>query len=177
MPFESVACPSCGSDDVQEVKPNTYFCNQHEGVFKHLDPSRVTTTPAFCGCGNRVEFQCQICRATGLCALCDQANPSRTDGQLLYVLWRDHGDIGHLCGQCKADALPELTALQTADFFCKFCGSPEAERKCRCCGAGLCVMHCPDEGLEIYSVLIPGLTVTEPDGWHCRDWSIPIKVP
>lgn len=68
MPLESIACTNCGSTDVQEVKPSTYFCRHCETVFKHLDPTRVTIdhTPSFCKHGNPVEVQCQICKA-GMC--------------------------------------------------------------------------------------------------------------
>jgi hypothetical protein len=40
MPFESLSCPRCGSGDVQEVKPETYFCNHCDNVFKYVRPSR-----------------------------------------------------------------------------------------------------------------------------------------
>lgn len=68
MPLESIACTNCGSTDVQEVKPSTYFCRHCETVFKYLDPTRVTVdhTPSFCKHGNPVEVQCQICKA-GMC--------------------------------------------------------------------------------------------------------------
>lgn len=68
MPLESIACTNCGSTDVQEVKPGTFFCRHCETVFKYLDPTRVTVdhTPSFCKHGNLVEVQCQICKA-GMC--------------------------------------------------------------------------------------------------------------
>ncbi len=75
MPLETIACAACGSTDVQEVKPGTYFCNHCETVFKHIDPTRlaVEQTPAFCGCGNPIQVQCQICKA-GICTSCDLAS-------------------------------------------------------------------------------------------------------
>jgi hypothetical protein len=66
MPFEALSCPNCGSGDVQEVKPGTYFCNHCDFVFKHVDPTRVTVAPSFCDHGNLIELQCQICK-TGMC--------------------------------------------------------------------------------------------------------------
>lgn len=75
MPLEAIACTGCGSTDVQEVKPGTYFCNHCETVFKHVDPSRlnVSHTPGFCECGSGqpVTAQCQVCRSTALCEDCD----------------------------------------------------------------------------------------------------------
>lgn len=40
MPFESLSCPRCGSGSFQEVKPETYFCNHCDNVFKYVSPSR-----------------------------------------------------------------------------------------------------------------------------------------
>lgn len=34
-------CANCGSGDVQEVKPDTYFCNYCDRVFKYVTPSRM----------------------------------------------------------------------------------------------------------------------------------------
>ncbi len=72
MAVESIVCPHCGSGDVTEVKLNTYFCNHCEAISKYFDPSKktVVSSPAFCTCGNKVEFQCNLC-AKGLCAMCD----------------------------------------------------------------------------------------------------------
>jgi hypothetical protein len=72
MPFETIACSRCGSADVQEVKPSTYFCNHCETVFKYVDPTRLTVrnNPAFCACGNSVQVQCQVC-SDGSCRSCD----------------------------------------------------------------------------------------------------------
>lgn len=67
MAFETLACTNCGSTEVQEVKPNTYFCNHCESVFKYIDPAKLSVGPAFCNHGNPVEVQCQICQ-TGLCS-------------------------------------------------------------------------------------------------------------
>lgn len=74
MPSEAPTCPTCGSTDVQEVKPGTYFCNYSETVFKYIDPSRlrVEHSPAFCWCGNPIQVQCQLCK-TEMCLQCDVA--------------------------------------------------------------------------------------------------------
>lgn len=66
MALEALNCTNCGSADVQEVKPSTYFCNHCESVFKHIDPTTVTVGPAFCHHGNPVMVECQVCRA-GMC--------------------------------------------------------------------------------------------------------------
>jgi hypothetical protein len=66
MAFEALNCTNCGSADVQEVKPSTYFCNHCESVFKHIDPTRVIDGPTFCEHGNPVMVECQVCRA-GMC--------------------------------------------------------------------------------------------------------------
>lgn len=72
MPFEALTCPGCGSANVQEVKPGTYFCAHCESVFRHIDPSRLTVShaPSFCLHGNPVVCQCQLCGA-GMCGACD----------------------------------------------------------------------------------------------------------
>jgi hypothetical protein len=71
MPLESLACTNCGSADVKAVKASTYFCNQCDSVFKHVDPAKVTTAPAFCSCGNPVTAQCQVCQVSVMCMACD----------------------------------------------------------------------------------------------------------
>lgn len=64
-------CSSCGSRDLQQVKPDTYFCNHCESVSKLPDPARVTVEPAFCVHGDPIAARCQFC-GTGLCAgACD----------------------------------------------------------------------------------------------------------
>lgn len=70
MPLESINCTNCGSGDVKEVKPSTYFCNHCETVFKHVDPTRVTLEQAFCGCGSAIQVRCNLCHV-GLCGQCD----------------------------------------------------------------------------------------------------------
>jgi hypothetical protein len=57
----------CGSADLQQVKPETYFCNHCESVSKLVDPARVTVEPAFCPHGDPITARCQVCGA-GLCA-------------------------------------------------------------------------------------------------------------
>jgi hypothetical protein len=60
-------CSVCGSADLQQVKPETYFCNHCESVSKLVDPARVTVEPAFCAHGDPITARCQVC-GTGLCA-------------------------------------------------------------------------------------------------------------
>jgi hypothetical protein len=62
MPTETLICQQCGSADVQEVKPNTYFCNHCDAVFKHVTPS--STAVAGCeinGCGIAAIRRCSSC--------------------------------------------------------------------------------------------------------------------
>jgi len=66
MPLEAISCTNCGSSDVQEVKPSTYFCNHCDTVFKHIDPTHVTVQREFCECGGAIAHQCRLCR-TGIC--------------------------------------------------------------------------------------------------------------
>lgn len=47
MALEPLSCAHCGSGGVQEVKPDTYFCNYCEKVFKYVDSRRVIG-PAGC---------------------------------------------------------------------------------------------------------------------------------
>jgi hypothetical protein len=105
MPFETVTCPSCGSTDVQQVKPDTYFCNRSETVFKHIDPSRLTVShaPSFCMHGNPVLCQCQLCGA-GMCGACDVLQWRNPDGSRREIFvpavgfgYLEHpGEEGHL---------------------------------------------------------------------------------
>ncbi len=63
MTLEAINCTHCGSGDVQQVKPDTYFCNHCESISKHVDPSKVTTTPSFCAVGTRSSFSAIYARA------------------------------------------------------------------------------------------------------------------
>jgi hypothetical protein len=84
MPFESLSCTNCGSGSVQEVKPNTYFCDHCERVFKYVEPdaSKVNSRldqerPCGCGSGYPVSrVQCQVCRGS-VCAGCEVSNYTR----------------------------------------------------------------------------------------------------
>jgi hypothetical protein len=84
MPLEAIECTGCGSSDVQEVKPSTYFCTHCESVFKHVDPQqlKVEHTPASCSCGDAIQIQCQLC-GTGICRRCDVFRPT-TDGVVVH---------------------------------------------------------------------------------------------
>jgi hypothetical protein len=84
VPFESLSCTNCGSGDVQEVKPDTYFCNNCEQVFKYVEPSPVIVNDLLaqarlCDCesgypvGSRypvLAFPCQVCRGS-VCVACE----------------------------------------------------------------------------------------------------------
>jgi hypothetical protein len=101
MPLASMNCTGCGSNDVQEVKADTYFCNHCETVFKHIDPSRVTVAekPNFCGCGNSVKAQCQLCQSKMMCDRCDVihlARVAKVNVEMATVGWGFTGDISTL---------------------------------------------------------------------------------
>jgi hypothetical protein len=102
MPLEAIACTSCGSTDVQEVKPSTYFCDYCETVFKYVDTSRlrVEYSPAFCSCGNPIQVQCQLCKS-GMCWQCDVAGSRaaiyRSPGTRVGYRPDGNGRMGH-CG-------------------------------------------------------------------------------
>jgi hypothetical protein len=70
MPFESLSCPSCGSGDAQEVKPETYFCNHCDNVFKHVSPRQSGGTG---GCELPVTGQSCGVPAIGRCGTCSRA--------------------------------------------------------------------------------------------------------
>jgi hypothetical protein len=70
MPVETIKCQECGSAEVTEYKAGSYVCSHCDAIFKHVDPTRVTVAPAFCTCGNRIVFRCDLCQS-GLCGECD----------------------------------------------------------------------------------------------------------
>ncbi len=70
MATASLGCTNCGSADVKEVKPETYFCNACDSIFKYIDPTKLTVSPDFCGCGDPIQVQCNVCHV-GLCRNCD----------------------------------------------------------------------------------------------------------
>ena len=65
-------CPECGAPGAVEYKQNCYICSHCDNRFKVDDPTQITVDvrPSFCTCGNRVEFQCQLC-SSPLCHECD----------------------------------------------------------------------------------------------------------
>jgi hypothetical protein len=73
MSFEGIVCPVCQADkDFTQVEPDTYYCSFHKGLFKYVDPRRLTVKVEgdYCRCGNLVQSQCQLCEAP-LCDECD----------------------------------------------------------------------------------------------------------
>jgi hypothetical protein len=70
MPFESLSCQNCGSTDLQEVKPGTYFCNHCESVFKYVRPNQTRSTG---GCDVLVGGSPCGIPATGRCRTCQRA--------------------------------------------------------------------------------------------------------
>ena len=70
MPFESLSCPRCGSGDVQEVKPETYFCNHCDNVFRYVRPGRAGSAG---GCEIPAEGLACGVPAIGRCRSCQRA--------------------------------------------------------------------------------------------------------
>lgn len=71
MSSESLSCLRCGSEDVQEVKPGTYFCNQCDNVFKYVSPHQAGSTG---GCELPVVGRsCCGIPAIGRCKTCSRA--------------------------------------------------------------------------------------------------------
>ena len=81
MPVETIKCQECGSTEVTEYKAGSYVCSHCDAIFKHVDPAHVTVAPAFCTCGNRIAFRCNLCHS-GLCPYCDAKNPGYREGYL-----------------------------------------------------------------------------------------------
>jgi hypothetical protein len=68
-----MACPACGATEgLKQVEADTFYCSHHRGLFKWTaaDRLRVDTSSYFCACGNRIKFQCHLCK-NGLCEDCD----------------------------------------------------------------------------------------------------------
>jgi hypothetical protein len=79
MPLESLRCTNCGSGDLQQVKPGTYFCSHCESLSRLADPPRVIVEQTFCEHGDPFVARCQICGA-GLCAgACDAVVQDQED--------------------------------------------------------------------------------------------------
>jgi len=70
MPFESLSCSRCGSGDVQEVKPETYFCNHCDNVFRYVRPGRAGAAG---GCEIPAEGLACGVPAIGRCRSCQRA--------------------------------------------------------------------------------------------------------
>jgi hypothetical protein len=69
MPSELLSCQHCGSGDVQEVKPETYFCNHCEEVFRYVRPNPARATG---GCEVRTAGRPCRLLAIGRCNTCSK---------------------------------------------------------------------------------------------------------
>jgi hypothetical protein len=93
MPLEAISCTNCGSGQVQEVKPNTYFCDHCEAVFKYIPPGVQSAghVPQFCAHGNPITVQCQVCR-TGICRWqCDVVSAWQANKYSGYIQTTGYG--------------------------------------------------------------------------------------
>jgi hypothetical protein len=145
MPLEAVGCSNCGSSDVQELKPNLYFCNHCEGQFRFIDPTRITVTQeqAFCECGNPVQFQCYACR-TGICEHHDAFNGGlKVPGVVSSFVAREIGTAPpHLCSVCLEPLVEKLNGLKADARLCSDPSCIDApETRCGCCHGLMCGRH------------------------------------
>jgi len=168
MPLDPLTCSKCGSNDFKEVKPNIYFCNNCDSLFKHIDPTKITASPAFCECGNLVQVQCKTC-GRGICQLCDLATkryvsyvfleptddpwiptvgfgqPWRiSDGRLALDVRQMMTALGstpqHICPTCIRGAVPRAAEMISQGLICAHAGCSEVSnlKKCICCGYHYC---------------------------------------
>lgn len=86
MVARPLSCTHCGAGDVQEVKPDTYFCNYCEQVFKWTDPGRVKVEGMALGCEIRLQsgVACGV-SAHARCVHCDRAICRQHTGYELFT--------------------------------------------------------------------------------------------
>jgi len=145
MTLEALRCTNCGSQNVDEVKRGTYFCQHCETVFRYVDPSRVTVTheQAFCECGNAVEFQCYLCR-TGICGDHDVFDGGQKTGEgvAAFVAERAGAMPPHLCGDCLKPLMSELRTMREERRRCReLTCIRETATACACCDGAFCEHH------------------------------------
>lgn len=150
MPFESIACPTCGAEEgIVKVEQDTYRCPNHEGLFKYVEPRSRSTDSGngFCECGNRVEFRCQACTRNLMCTGCDVmtsagpidsptfgymtkknvAGKGVVEGPTLYLgdvlpefSGASDGSLRHLCRPCLANAVPAAAKAIASAGRCEY---------------------------------------------------------
>lgn len=74
MPLEPITCTNCGASDFTEVKPNTYFCNRCDSVFKYVVPGTGGNGGMAAGCNIRLRSgsRCGLL-ALNRCDRCEDA--------------------------------------------------------------------------------------------------------
>jgi hypothetical protein len=165
MPLlEPLRCTGCGSPDLQQVKPDTYFCSNCESVSKLVDPTRVTVELPFCAHGDPITARCQFC-GSGLCAgACDmlvlrltggdnalwEKGPFISRGRLLRSLALAHDQqLRHVCRACLIAAVPSAAEHIASGALCEnpWClRGEEPLGACPCCGGSFCD-HCVTRGM------------------------------
>src|ERR1700722_644764 len=122
MPYESLACPKCGSADCQEVKPDTHFCNHCDNVFRYVAPAGTSSS------GGAACTTCGVL-AVGRCATCSEAFCASHQG-------RNAEMVGYFdqCVTCRGRVEESLRRLKQAGsdhdarFGSSFFGNGSAKR-------------------------------------------------
>jgi len=72
MGVKPLSCTHCGAGDVREVKPNIYFCNYCDQVFRWVEEPVVGGSSAeFCTHGNKVAARCHVCKSRMCATACN----------------------------------------------------------------------------------------------------------
>jgi hypothetical protein len=100
MPYESLACPKCGSGDCQEVKPGTHFCNHCDNVFRLVPSSAVSGSIGACA-------TCGVI-AAGLCLSCNRYFCHVHQA----VVWGQPRGRSELCAACLKDRTDRRAAAK-----------------------------------------------------------------
>jgi hypothetical protein len=158
MPIETVKCPSCGSPETIELKPDSYICKYCETKFKWIDPSvqHVKIEKPICSCGHEAAGFCIKC-ATPVCAnhrrelshAIDAQARSYFLGKVFPLLNWDVKTDQLLCETCFAaeakELLSRVEALKGRGNFCiqPGCFSMELVACDGCKQARYCTQHTP----------------------------------
>jgi hypothetical protein len=105
MALQALSCTNCGSRDVIEVKPGTYFCNHCDTVFKYFASGEGSFS--VCACGIVAKARCPCCRA----AICPDCSGRFGSGGCLSCLVVPC----HVCGQSLTDGYPQVRRCSSCE--------------------------------------------------------------